>query len=709
MNNRTDGFAVIVALTLVAILTITLATYSIVTVNNVRTSASSAGASSGFYAAEAALNSRGEQIRQKFKGFGVPQGTTPSAAKPCQGSNTGAGDLICQSANVGGHAVTSYVKKSDSQTITIPPGEDFENLSAEETPFTVYGTSVGSTNNPEAIATLVLRSRLVPLFQFAVFFDKDLEFTNTATLNLSGPVHTNGNLFLDAGSGASLTISGQTTAAGQLFRGVKHANSCTGGTVRVTDPGGTNRTIACASGRSAVTQATLDSLGGRLKTLPRLEVPRVEQLQPTSDAQYWQKADVRIVLKRNGSNWNPLFVRAGGSQIPVSSSNCGPALTSSQTLRDNREAQYWETTGTGGGNDATRASRRTLDVDVRRLLACIQDNRAALGLAAAGLGETTDGGLVLYMTVDDVDGGSALSAALGGLDPTGSSQGNNPNNYAVRLRNGERLRSTNTTHPAPLGITFVTDEAVFIEGDFNNFADRAAGWIPAAIMADSVNVLSSDWSESTPCLYKPGNTTFYMSRTEYRRLNNRNYTRGELSSSQWSNSTALRTATVSAMGQTWSEYTAGNYGAELGETFQGDAKSEVPLWCRNAQATTVKAAILAGTAVTGSEGGLYPSPTPGSPAQSGGVHNMMRFHENWGSNSGHPNGAVAYTYRGSLVSLNPPLHARGDFKLGENRFYEPPLRQWSFEEEFRDSANLPPLTPRFVYLKQDNFTRQFEQ
>lgn len=709
---RNDGYALVVALSLVAVMAIILATYSIVTVNNTRTSASSGNASAGFYAAEAALNARAEKVRQKFKGFQVPSGATPSADKPCQGGNQGSDDFVCENITMGGRSVTSYVKADAPQNIVIPQGEDFEYLSAQETPFTVYGQAVGSSGNPEAIANLVFRSRLVPLFQFAVFFDKDLEFTNTATLNLSGPVHTNGNLFLDAGSGASLTIRGQTTSAGNIYRGWKHANNCYSGTIQIANDAGTLQNMgACGSTRSQLTAAQMQAFGNQLKTLPPLEVPEVAQLQPSSAGEYWQKADVRIVLKRTGgtssspsSSWEPRFVRANGSQIV--GVNCNSALSTSQTFRDNREAQYWEATGSSGGNTPDRAKRRTLDVNVRGLLACLQNNRMTLGLGADGIAEDTESGLVLYFTVDDSSSAGVLSNVLLGSSGGGISQGEGANNYAVRLTNGDLLRSTNSTHPTPKGITFVTDEAAIVQGDFNAPATRAAGWIPSSILSDSVNVLSDDWDQNTYCLYRPNNTTFYMSRLEVRRRNNQLITRGDVTASQWNGSTVLSSGTVSAMGDTWYEYTTNNYGASIGESFQGDAKSEMPLWCRNARATTIRTAILAGTATTGDEGVLYP---PGAPAQSGGVHNMMRFHENWGSNGDHPNGTVDYTYQGSLVSLSQPLHAKGDFKLGEQRFYQPPRRQWGFEEQFRDAANLPPLTPRFVYLKQDNFTRQFEQ
>ena len=752
MKQSTGGFALIVALSLVVVLAIVLVTYSTLTVGNVRTSASSGNATAGFYAAEAALNARAEQVRQKFKGFQAPTGASPTSVLPCKGTNLGTGDYACQNATVGGRLVTSYASVGTTQSITIPQGEDFEFLNAQETPTTVYGQATGTSGNPEAIASLVFRSRLVPLFQFAVFFDKDLEFTNTATLDLSGPVHTNGNLFLDSGNGSALSINGQTTASKGVYRGWKHDNGCTG-TVNIADDGGTARTLSCGSGRTQVAAATMKStFGNQLKTLPVLDVPTVADMQPRSTAQYWQKADARVVLKlTSGSSsagvWTPNFVRVDGTKITGTAGvSCTTALTSSQTFRDNREAQYWE--DTTKGNVASRAKKVTLDIDVPNLLACMQANRTGLGLNSSGIAETTEGGLVLYLTFDDSSGSSILNSVLSGGTASGSiSQGSGtPNNYAVRLRNGSTLRSATSSDPVPAGLTVVTDQAMIVEGDFNAGNTRAQGWIPASLIADSINVLSNAWKSTQNCQYQVvfnGTTRkYWMTQTQkstgtpttwawykppgsggqwmdYSLLNSSQRTYA--SSLQTNLPVSMPLLTGTGATQQWYAYSTATHSSA--STYAdvspaGDGKSALPLWCRNVVASTnsttsvtagsiVHAAVLAGTATTGDEGGLYPDPT--LPAQSGGVHNMMRFSEDWGANSTNPNGTVDYAYTGSLVSLNQPLHAIGDFKLGDYRFYNPPRRVWTFEAQFRDAANLPPLTPRFVYLKQDNFTRQFEQ
>lgn len=101
--------------------------------------------------------------------------------------------------------------------------------------------------------------------------------------------------------------------------------------------------------------------------------------------------------------------------------------------------------------------------------------------------------------------------------------------------------------------------------------------------------------------------------------------------------------------------------------------------------TEVNAAFLAGTDITA--GGRY----------NGGLENYPRFHENWTNKT--------FRYRGSFVSLDVPAHANGAW--GGSGIYSPPRRDWDYDTRFDDAANLPPLAPRFVYLRQLLFARNF--
>ena len=70
----------------------------------------------------------------------------------------------------------------------------------------------------------------------------------------------------------------------------------------------------------------------------------------------------------------------------------------------------------------------------------------------------------------------------------------------------------------------------------------------------------------------------------------------------------------------------------------------------------------------------------------GGVHNFLRYLENWGG--------ATLNYRGSMVSLFYSQYATGVFKCCAT-VYNPPTRAYAFDLDFLDISKLPPGTPKF--------------
>jgi hypothetical protein len=59
---------------------------------------------------------------------------------------------------------------------------------------------------------------LIPVFQFGVFSESDLSFYPGSNLDFTGPVHTNGDLYPFAGTGATLTFHSKLSAYGNVIR-----------------------------------------------------------------------------------------------------------------------------------------------------------------------------------------------------------------------------------------------------------------------------------------------------------------------------------------------------------------------------------------------------------------------------------------------------------------------------------------------------------
>jgi hypothetical protein len=111
-----------------------------------------------------------------------------------------------------------------------------------------------------------------------------------------------------------------------------------------------------------------------------------------------------------------------------------------------------------------------------------------------------------------------------------------------------------------------------------------------------------------------------------------------------------------------------------------DPRSALALDMRVASDTTVNAAFLAGIVQTTS--GNY----------SGGVENFPRFLEDWSGKT--------FTYSGSMVVMYDSVYATGQWRgTGEDiGIYNPPIRNWSFDTNFRDPNKLPPGTPSLKAL-----------
>lgn len=112
---------------------------------------------------------------------------------------------------------------------------------------------------------------------------------------------------------------------------------------------------------------------------------------------------------------------------------------------------------------------------------------------------------------------------------------------------------------------------------------------------------------------------------------------------------------------------------------------------RTATDTQVRFAMLAGDPITG-----Y-SPTLGlTGSQNGGLINFKRFLETWTGDR--------LNYSGSLINLFNSFNSNGRHKPNVT-VYNPPTRDWTFEESFKNPNRLPPGTPFVYFLTFTGFER----
>jgi Tfp pilus assembly protein PilX len=182
----------------------------------------------------------------------------------------------------------------------------------------------------------------------------------------------------------------------------------------------------------------------------------------------------------------------------------------------------------------------------------------------------------------------------------------------------------------PGGFTVASENPVYVWGDYNtNSTDTVwnsppvdlAGHSSAAVIADAVTFLSNQWTDQQSMLGNPG----------------------------------------------------GGAGTDATVTNPGN-RVATSAWYR--------------LAVAGGKNINFPQPGWGAAQDfgtDGGVHNFLRYLENW-------NGSLNYT--GSIVSLYYSTYNTGVYKCC-NVVYNPPTRNYSFDLDFSTPAGLPPGTPMF--------------
>ncbi|HSY66796.1 MAG TPA: hypothetical protein VK829_19555 [Terriglobales bacterium] len=93
-------------------------------------------------------------------------------------------------------------------------------ISLQVTASTFAGVAGNGTVGDEVNMSRTVEVALIPVFQFGVFSESDLSFFAGVNLNFAGRTHTNGDLYLDAGTGATTTFQDKVSAWGNVIRTV---------------------------------------------------------------------------------------------------------------------------------------------------------------------------------------------------------------------------------------------------------------------------------------------------------------------------------------------------------------------------------------------------------------------------------------------------------------------------------------------------------
>ncbi len=278
------------------------------------------------------------------------------------------------------------------------------------------------------------------IFSYSVFYNSDLEVQPGANMTMTGDMHANGNIHLGAESGRTLTLDVNSIHATHDFSRARKDDPSVmpAGTVRIKQGSTTNFPVMTTSPRLDSTNANWANLAtstwsGTVQSAPHgvqyVQPVTIPSIQPGGF--YDTHAGLRVI---DGQVYNSSGTNITGSL---------PAGTVSQMqFRNYRE----------------NASHNVIvtQIDIQKLNAS---------------GYFPSNGLI-YATRTDAVPATGQSTA---------------SSHGIRLVNGSEIGPSGYAG----GLAVVTNNPLYVQGDFNTVNKKSVG-----LISDAMNILSNNWSDA---------------------------------------------------------------------------------------------------------------------------------------------------------------------------------------------------------------------
>jgi Tfp pilus assembly protein PilX len=113
---------------------------------------------------------------------------------------------------------TQKIQQTKATETVVMSGQLLQGLNALRDEWQIDTTATDKSTGVQVALQRKFYNNRVPIFQFGIFYDDDLEFHPGPRFDFGGRVHSNGNLFLMASTG--LYFSSRVSTAGQIFTDV---------------------------------------------------------------------------------------------------------------------------------------------------------------------------------------------------------------------------------------------------------------------------------------------------------------------------------------------------------------------------------------------------------------------------------------------------------------------------------------------------------
>ncbi|HUI52964.1 MAG TPA: hypothetical protein VLX60_14345, partial [Terriglobales bacterium] len=249
---RDSGIALLTTLLLLFLMSSLLVGFSVLLYSNQKLAGSNDQQVRAFYAAEAGMEQLTAGLGNLFDQTYSPSISQINALEntppPLSGISYTKGD------GTAGYLITPQAVDGNGNpapTITTINAGTYQGMTAMATSYTLM-VNARTTAGQEVTLKRTTQTVGIPMFQFGIWSDTDMDFFPGPTFNFGGRTHTNGNLFLAGGS--TLTLSDKVDAYKDVIRYELENGHATSsgytGTVNITvSPGGsTYRSLGAGEG-----------------------------------------------------------------------------------------------------------------------------------------------------------------------------------------------------------------------------------------------------------------------------------------------------------------------------------------------------------------------------------------------------------------------------------------------------------------------------
>jgi Tfp pilus assembly protein PilX len=270
-NPREQGIALITTLLVLLLLSTMIVGIAWLVTGDQKLGGNNSDRQLAFYGAEAGMESLTASLENLFDSNPAPNAAAINALMTTPGppANIPNVQYIAPGSTTAGsgYQITftpnpTNANLPQSSVGTIPNGDNGAGLYAVMTPYTLTVTA-RTVNGSEVRLQRVVQTVSIPVFEFGFFSQMDLSFFAGPNFNFGGRVHSNGNLWLQEGSGATLTMSQKVTAAGEII-----SKNLENGWVTTTNYNGTVNVTNGSGVSNLIVQAPQQSVLGNTNSYP---------------------------------------------------------------------------------------------------------------------------------------------------------------------------------------------------------------------------------------------------------------------------------------------------------------------------------------------------------------------------------------------------------------------------------------------------------